>query len=70
MARFDDLRLMTKVARMYYEYGVNQPEIAQRLDLSQATISRLLKRAQRENIVRITISVTRSWKRRWNGAMG
>ena len=60
MARFDDLRLMTKVARMYYDHGVHQPEIAQRLDLSQATISRLLKRAQRENIVRITISVPRN----------
>lgn len=60
MARFDDLRLMTKVARLYYDQGVHQPEIAQRLDLSQATISRLLKRAQRENIVRITISVPRN----------
>ena len=44
MARTDELRLMTRVARMYYERGLNQPEIATRLDLSQATISRLLKR--------------------------
>jgi DNA-binding transcriptional regulator LsrR (DeoR family) len=57
MARIDELRLMTKVARMYYEDGLNQPEIAERLDLSQATISRLLKRAQREQIVRVTIGV-------------
>jgi DNA-binding transcriptional regulator LsrR (DeoR family) len=48
---------MTKVARMYYEQGLRQPEIAERLNLSQATISRLLKRAEREQIVRITVSV-------------
>jgi DNA-binding transcriptional regulator LsrR (DeoR family) len=47
---------MTKVARLYYEQGLRQPEIAVQLDLSQATISRLLKRAHEEKIVRITIS--------------
>ncbi len=56
MAHTDELRLMTQVARMYYERGLNQPEIATQLDLSQATISRLLKRAQQEKIVRITVS--------------
>ena len=59
MAHTDELRLMTKVARMYYERGLNQPEIATQLDLSQATISRLLKRAQQEKIVRITVSAPR-----------
>lgn len=57
MARIEELRLMTKVARMYYEQNLRQPEIAERLNLSQATISRLLKRAEREQIVRITVSV-------------
>lgn len=56
MARVDELRLMTRVARLYYEQGLNQPEIAAQLDLSQATISRLLKRAQHEEIIRIRIS--------------
>jgi len=56
MTHTDELRLMTLVARMYYERGLNQPEIATQLDLSQATISRLLKRAQQEKIVRITVS--------------
>ena len=56
MARVDELRLMTKSARLYYEEGLNQPEIAAQLDLSQASISRLLKRAQNEQIVRIRIS--------------
>jgi len=48
---------MTKVAGFYYEQGLRQAEIADRLDLSQTTISRLLKRALKERIVRITVSV-------------
>lgn len=57
MARVDDLRLLVKVARLYHEQGVRQPEIAAQLDISQATVSRLLKRAFDENIVRTTINV-------------
>jgi len=48
---------MARVARMYYQQGLRQPQIAEQLDLSQATISRLLRRAERHGIVRITISV-------------
>ena len=57
MARTDELRLLSKVARLYYEQGQRQAEIAAQLDLSQATVSRLLKRAEEEQIVRITVSV-------------
>ncbi len=57
MARLDELRLMAKVARMYYIQGLRQAEIEDRLNISQSTISRLLKRAQSEGIVRITVSV-------------
>lgn len=57
LARTDELRLITKVARMYYERGVRQADIARQLDLSQATVSRLLKRAEEERIVRISVSV-------------
>src|SRR5690349_19435019 len=57
MARVDELRLMTKVARMYYERDMTQPEIAAQLDLSQATVSRLLKRAKQEQIIRISVNV-------------
>jgi DNA-binding transcriptional regulator LsrR (DeoR family) len=57
MARIDELRLMTKVARMYHEQDLRQTEIMERLNVSQSTISRLLKRAERAGIVRITVSV-------------
>jgi DNA-binding transcriptional regulator LsrR (DeoR family) len=57
MARIDELRLMTRVARLYHESGLNQPEIAARLRLSQPKVSRLLKQALDEGIVRITVRV-------------
>lgn len=56
MARIDELRLMTKVARLYYVDGLRQTDIAEQLDISQATISRLLKRAQDEQIVRFSLN--------------
>jgi len=56
MSRIDELRLMTKVARLYYVDHLRQTEIAEQLDISQATTSRLLKRAQEEQIVRITLN--------------
>jgi DNA-binding transcriptional regulator LsrR (DeoR family) len=48
---------MTKVARMYYTMHLRQTQIANQLDISQATISRLLKRAQDEQIVRINVNM-------------
>ena len=55
--RDEQLRLMTKVARLYHEHGVLQPEIARRLHISQARVSRLLKQAQLEGIVRTMVIV-------------
>lgn len=57
MARIDELRLMARVARMYFEEEMRQSDIAKRLGLSQATISRLFKRAKEEGIIRITVNV-------------
>ncbi|MFZ0530648.1 MAG: sugar-binding transcriptional regulator [Propionicimonas sp.] len=48
-------RLMVRVAKMYYEHGARQPQIAQQLHISQAKVSRLLKRAEELGIVRVTI---------------
>lgn len=56
MSRADDLRLITRIAHMYYVEERKQTEIAEALRLPQARISRLLKRAIDENIVRITIT--------------
>jgi DNA-binding transcriptional regulator LsrR (DeoR family) len=49
------LRLLTKVAQMYHERGVRQAQIADSLHLSQARVSRLLKRAASEGIVRTVV---------------
>jgi DNA-binding transcriptional regulator LsrR (DeoR family) len=55
VARVDELRLMTRVARLYYDDAVRQPEIARRLRLSQPKVSRLLKQAHEAGIVRISV---------------
>src|SRR4051812_31460646 len=48
---------MVKVARLYHEHGIRQPEIARRLHVSQARVSRLLKQAELDGIVRTTVVV-------------
>lgn len=55
VASRDDVRLITKVARLYYESDLNQPEIARRLGISQAKVSRLLGQARERDIVRISV---------------
>jgi DNA-binding transcriptional regulator LsrR (DeoR family) len=55
MPRIDELRLIARVARLYYEGNMRQSEIAKQLDLSQATVSRLLTRSKREGIIRISV---------------
>ena len=57
MARLDELRLMAKVARMYYRDGLRQLQITERLNIHQSTVSRLLKRAEKEGIVRMTLTM-------------
>ncbi|MBN1429539.1 MAG: sugar-binding transcriptional regulator [Anaerolineae bacterium] len=57
MPRIDELRLIARVARMYYEWDMRQSEIAKQLDLSQATVSRLLCRSKEEGIVRISVNL-------------
>lgn len=53
----DQLRFMVKVARLYHERGLTQPEIAAQLGLSQARVSRLLKQAEVLGIVKTTVHV-------------
>lgn len=42
---------------MYYLEGIKQSDIAERLHVSQTTISRLIRKARNDDIVRITINV-------------
>jgi DNA-binding transcriptional regulator LsrR (DeoR family) len=56
MARVDELRLMAKVARMYYVHGLRQQGITEQLQIHQSTVSRLLKRAREANLVRISVN--------------
>ena len=55
MRPLGELRFIARVASMYYEQGLSQASIADKLGLSQAGVSRLLKRAEDEKIVRITV---------------
>lgn len=55
MSRLNELRMITRVAQMYHVEGLRQADIAEHLRISQATVSRMLKRAQDEEIVRTTI---------------
>jgi DNA-binding transcriptional regulator LsrR (DeoR family) len=52
----EELRFIAKIARLYHISGMTQASIARQLDVSQATVSRLLKRAAAERIVRVTVS--------------
>ncbi len=51
----DRLPLVTKVAKLYHESRLRQPEISERLNLSQSRVSRLLKQAVDEGVVRTVV---------------
>jgi DNA-binding transcriptional regulator LsrR (DeoR family) len=55
MSRLNELRLMARVAQMYHLDGLTQSDIAGHMRISQATVSRMLKKAVQEEIVRTTI---------------
>jgi DNA-binding transcriptional regulator LsrR (DeoR family) len=57
MPRLDELRLISRVARMYFEWDMRQSEIASQLNLSQATVSRLIARSKEEGIIRVSINL-------------
>lgn len=51
----ENARLMTKVARLYHEQGLSQPNISSKLHISQSRVSRLLTKATEVGIVRTTV---------------
>src|SRR4051794_7034222 len=48
--------LMYTAATLYYEQDATQAQVAERLGLSRATVSRLLSEARRAGIVRIAVT--------------
>jgi DNA-binding transcriptional regulator LsrR (DeoR family) len=55
MAQMDEIRLMVKIARMYYQQDMTQAHIASRVGLSRQKIQRLLKRSRETGVVHILI---------------
>ncbi|WP_226506205.1 sugar-binding transcriptional regulator [Pseudomonas sp. MWU16-30317] len=55
MSQIEELRLITKIASLYYEEGLKQSQISAQLDLSQSFISRALQRALQDGVVKITV---------------
>lgn len=51
----DRMSLLTKIARLYHEQGMRQPEIAERLHISQSRVSRFLKEAVALGVVRTIV---------------
>lgn len=52
----DKLRLLAKIAEMYYEEGFSQLEIAKALNIPRSTISKLLTSAKEAGYVRIVLN--------------
>lgn len=50
-----DLRLLSKVSKLYYEQNLTQQVIAERLRLSRPKVSRLIQQAHAEGVVQITV---------------
>jgi len=50
-----ELRLLTKVSRLYYDEGLKQEEIVERLHLSKSKVSRLMQQARDEGIVKTIV---------------
>lgn len=55
MTNRSEILLMTQTARMYYEGGLTQQQIAKKLDISRQYVSRLLTAAKEKGIVKISI---------------
>lgn len=55
MSRLNELRMIARIAQMYHVEGQRQADIARHLRISQTTVSRMLKKAQDEGIVRTTV---------------
>ncbi len=55
LAPAEEVRLLTKISKMYYEENLTQDEIVARLHLSRSKVSRLLQQARDVGIIKITV---------------
>lgn len=55
MGKWDETRILAKIAQMYYIDNLTQSQISERLGIYRTTISRLIKKAREEGIVSISI---------------
>jgi DNA-binding transcriptional regulator LsrR (DeoR family) len=55
-----ELRLMVQCLELYYRHGQSQKDIASALGVSAATVSRLLKRAFDDGLVRVELDLPRA----------
>ena len=55
MVSYNKMPLLINVAKLYYESGYSQNEIAQQLGISRPYVSKLLMMAREENVVSIKI---------------
>lgn len=55
MDKQNDLRLLVKIASLYYEEGLNQSQIARDLNISQSFVSRAIKRCHNEGLVKVSV---------------
>ena len=53
----EQLRLMVVASRLYHVHGFRQKQIGERLNVSQARVSRLLQRAEASGLVRTVLAV-------------
>jgi len=52
----EEKRFLAKIAGLYYQKGLNQQDIADRMSISRTRVSRYITRARKENIVDIRIN--------------
>lgn len=50
-----DIRLLVRCSQMYYDDGLNQAQISEKLGVSKSSISRMLTAAKEEGIVKISV---------------
>lgn len=59
MNKSEELKLLSKIARLYYLEDLNQQVIAEKLNISRTKVSRYLTKAKKEKVVEIRINSQR-----------